>query len=107
MREIVDFEYGDETGGNLRRGVMVVKNNIVVEKIKLSEGIEEVMDMQISMKGGKKRHFAMPQVPPKTRAWNEMNYQKMLGGTFGFLQRVIIESENKILLGNFNYKEVH
>lgn len=57
-----------------------------VEKAELSEGMAEVMNIMILMKESKKRDIVVSFVPPKTRAWSEMNQQKMLDDTVGQLE---------------------
>ena len=45
-------------------------------------------------------------VPPKSRTWSE-EHHRMVEDTTHFLQRVTEESNNVILEGDFNCKEVH
>ena len=45
-------------------------------------------------------------VPPKTRAWSEVDYHKMLDDTVICLQKMVSKSDNILVMGDFNCKEV-
>lgn len=54
---MVNLESGEVRDGKLGDGVMRVAKNEVVKNVEFSKGMAEVMEMQISRKGGKERYF--------------------------------------------------
>lgn len=89
-------------------GVMIaVRKDIIVDKVELGEGKAEVLSMRMLTEKGGKRDIVVVYVPPKTRAWNGEEYEEMLNDTCRCLERLLKESRNIILMGDFNCKEVN
>ena len=58
------------------------------------------------MKNGNKRDLLVVYVPPKTNAWGREEYGDMLKDTYKCLKNMIENSDNVIMMGDFNCKEV-
>lgn len=84
---------------------MVVKNEMV-ENVKLSKDMAEVMNMQASVKKATKRNISVAYAPKIEENMSERYYIKMVEDTIDCLQRVIGKSENKISMDNLNCTNV-
>ena len=67
----------------------------------------ELINVCLATRNGGKRDFAVAYVPPRTRPWKDNEYQEMLADTTRNLKNIMEESENLILMGDFNCKEVN
>ncbi len=86
-------------------GVMLLtKKSITMEEVEIGEGMAEVIRIQTKKKEG--RNFAVAYVPPKTNAWTQEDYKLLLRDTSNCLERILAESNNLTLMGDFNCKEV-
>ena len=89
-------------------GVMfVVKDDIMVDDINMSEGRAEAIHLRISTSEHKKRDIVVAYVPPKTNAWSEIEYQAMLNDSVLFLKKHIEQSKNIVIIGDFHCGEVN
>lgn len=52
----------------------------------------------------RRRNFVVVYIPPNTNAWNREDHERMLRDKC--LKKIIKGSENRIMMGNFNCKEV-
>ena len=88
-------------------GIMfIVKSDIIIDNIIMGENKAEVLKISVKLKHNKQRDFAIAYVPPKTNAWTGDEYEGMLSETLECLEGVIENSNNLILMGDFNCKEV-
>ena len=86
--------------------MLLTKKSITVEDVEMGEGMAEIIRIKTARRGEKRRDFAVAYVPPKTNAWNQDEYKKMLGDTGNCLKKILRESKNITLMGDFNCKEV-
>ena len=88
-------------------GVMfIVKKEILVAGVVYGKGQAEFLQISIKFKGKKKRDLAVVYIPPKTVAWETSEYEEMLNDMKECLKEMLKESDNIILMGDFNCKEV-
>lgn len=94
---------GRDINRKLRNGIMIImvmKNEVVVEKVKFSGGMTELINILILMKGGKKRDTATAYVSRTMNALTEMDFNKMVDETAHCVQRMIENSNIMILMSN-------
>ena len=62
--------------------------------------------VEVVLKNGRKRDLVIIHVPPKTNAWGREEYGNMMKDTYTCLKIMIENSDNIIMMGDFNCKEV-
>lgn len=90
-------------------GVMIlVKQNITVDKVEYGDGMAETISVVIkSTESKNKRKIVVTYIPPRTNAWEINKYKQMQQETINSITEMI-KTENKVLLvGDFNCKEVN
>jgi len=88
-------------------GVMLlIRKEVTVENVEEGEGMAEVLKVGIRRKKGGIRDFVVVYVPPKTNVWSKTDHDEMLRDTTRSLRKTIEGSENIIVMGDFNCKEV-
>ena len=88
-------------------GIMfIVKSDMIIEGTVVGEDKAEVLKISVKTKQNNQRDFAVAYVPPKTNAWHREEHDRMLTQTLESLERVVESSENLVLMGDFNCKEV-
>ena len=88
-------------------GVMfLTRKNLKVSQVYYGEGGAELIKIGVETKIKGRREFAVMYVPPKTRAWGELEYANMIRDSKRQLGEVITGSDNLILMGDFNCGEV-
>ena len=109
--ELGDQEYNmwkRNRSGKMGGGVMMlVKKDLIVDNTEIGKGKAEVLKVGIREKEGGKRDFAVVYVPPKTNAWERHEYDEMLSDTVECIQKLLIDSKNITIMGDFNCKEVN
>ena len=93
----------DKQGGGV---MLLIRDNLRVKKITYGKENVEMIMLKIESENKKNRDFIIMYVPPKTRSWNEREYMEMINNTKNSLKDVLQESENTIMMGDFNCKEV-
>ena len=90
-------------------GVMIlVKQNITVDKVEYGDGMAETISVAIKSKGSnKKRKIVVTYVPPRTNAWEINEYKQMQQETINSITAMIKTDNKVLLLGDFNCKEVN
>ena len=92
---------------NTKKGVLIlVKKELKVDNIIYGEGRAEILKVGVKQSGGSRRDFVVGYVPPKTNSWTRDEYEQMTKDTIMCLKRLVIESENVTIMGDFNCKEV-
>ena len=71
--------------------MLLTKKNITVEEVEMGEGMAEIIRIKTTRKGEKKRDFAVAYVPPKTNAWSQDEYKKMLEDICNCLKKILRE----------------
>lgn len=93
--------------GKMGGGVMLlVKKDIKVDQVKEGMGKAEVLKIRAETNEGKKRHYIVVYVPPKTNAWSVQEYEEMISDTGTCLEEMLGGCERTIMMGDFNCKEV-
>lgn len=88
-------------------GVMLLtRKNLRVDQPYYGEGSVELIKISVEVGSKMKRDFAVMYVPPKTRAWGEVEYANMISSSKDQLEGAIAVSDNLILMGDFNCGEV-
>ena len=85
--------------------MFLVKKNMLVKKVVMEEDKAEVLKIGIRMEEGK-RDFTMVYVPFKTNAWKKEEKDEILSDTIMSLKKILEESDNIIMLDDFNCKKV-
>ena len=67
----------------------------------------EMITLTIERNNRKNSDFVIVYVPPKTGSWNEREYAEMISSTKSSLNDISRESENTIVMGDFNCKEIN
>ena len=93
------------TGGG---GVMVLTTKCVrVEKVIKSEDKSEILQVTVSSANGKTVNYVGVCVPPKTNAWEREEHEDMLVGVLRALKNIVKDSNDVVIAGDYNCKEVN
>lgn len=96
-----------DRAGRRGGGVMVmIKSHIKVDKVETGKAKAEILKMRVKMGVSKMLNVVVVYVPPKSNTWNREEYDEILRGTKKELERLMSESRELIIMGDFNCKEV-
>ena len=88
-------------------GVMLmVKKELTVENVTYGENDAEVLSARVQKDLNKWCRIIICYVPPKTNAWEEVEYNGKLENTKVCLHNILQGNREAILMGDFNCKEV-
>ena len=108
MREILLYNVWMRTRNTKKGGgvLLLIKKELKVDNVIYGEGRAEVLKVGVRRRGGSRRDFAVVYVPPKTNSWRRDEYEQMTKDTIMCLKRLVSESENVTIMGDFNCKEI-
>lgn len=89
-------------------GVMILtKKDLQVDEVVYGRNNVELIKVGIRSEGKPTRNFAVIYVPPKTRAWNNIEHRELLIESRLEMNELIRHCGDLTVLGDFNCKEVN
>ena len=89
-------------------GVMILTKKCVrVEKVIRSEDNSEILQVTVSSANGKTVNYVGVYVPQKTNAWEREEHEYMLVNVLRSLKKIVKDSNDVVVAGDFNCKEVN
>ena len=89
-------------------GVMIlVKKDILVEKVEYGGGRSETMSVEIRIQGQENRKIIVAYMPPKTSTWGADEYKHMQSELIKSIDDMLKMRSKVLLVGDFNNKEIN
>ena len=102
---VVKYDVWMRNRRNKGGGVMVLTTKCV-EKVIKSEDKSEILQVTVSSANGKTVNYVGLCVAPKTNAWEREEHEDMLVGMLRALKKIVKDSNDVVIAGDFNCKEV-
>ena len=97
------FDRKVKKGGGV---AILIKNSVMAKKVELNNDKAEAVAVEIDDGEEMKLDIAVIYMPPKTRTWNESQYNEMMEEMLLLLGRLSARKNRLILMGDFNCGEV-
>ena len=86
--------------------MVLTRKDVIMGKVEKGEGLAEVLKVELIMKNVRKRDLVVIYIPLKTNAWGRQEYGNMVKDTYKCLNDMIENSDNIIMMEDFNCKDV-